>query len=99
MEADEYWEEDPRDELVNQLLEYRKYKYAAEQLAEKAQERSLYYTKDPVAVDDLIGQEKPLKRGQVKKIDLFRAMEKILERNKFSRKIEKTITPDDTTIE
>lgn len=96
---DEYWEEDPRDELVNQLLEYRKYKYAAEQLTEKAQERSLYYTKEPVAVDDLIGQEKPLKRGQVKKIDLFRAMEKILERKKFSEKVEKTITPDDTTIE
>ena len=96
---DEYWEEDPRDELVNQLLEYRKYKYAAEQLTEKAQERSLYYTKEPVAVDDLIGQEKPLKRGQVKKIDLFHAMEKILERKKFSEKVEKTITPDDTTIE
>ena len=30
IEEDGYWEEDPRDELVNQLLEYRKYKYAAE---------------------------------------------------------------------
>ena len=96
---EEYWEEDPREELVNQLLEYRKYKYAAEQLTEKAQERSLYYTKEPVSVDDLIKEEKPLKRGQVKKIDLFRAMEKILERKKFSEKVEKTIAPDDTTIE
>lgn len=96
---EEYWEEDPREELVNQLLEYRKYKYAAEQLTEKAQERSLYYTKEPVSVDDLIKEEKPLKRGQVKKIDLFRAMEKILERKKFSEKVEKTISPDDTTIE
>ena len=30
IEEDGYWEEDPRDELVNQLLEYRKYKYAVE---------------------------------------------------------------------
>ena len=93
------WEEDPREELVTQLLEYRKYKYAAEKLTEKAEERSLYYTKDPMNIDGLADVEKPLKRGQVKKIDLIRAMQKILERKKFSQKVEKTITPDDTTIE
>ena len=32
---EELWEEDPREELVTQLLEYRKYKYAAEKLTEK----------------------------------------------------------------
>lgn len=96
---EELWEEDPREELVTQLLEYRKYKYAAERLTEKAEERSLYYTKEPMNIDGLADAEKPLKRGQVKKIDLIRAMQKILERKKFSQKVEKTITPDDTTIE
>ncbi len=33
-EVEEY-EEDPRDMLVAQLLEYRKFKYAAEQLSKK----------------------------------------------------------------
>ena len=33
---EELWEEDPREELVTQLLEYRKYKYAAEKLTEKS---------------------------------------------------------------
>lgn len=50
---EELWEEDPREELVTQLLEYRKYKYAAEKLTEKAEERSLYYTKDPMNIDGL----------------------------------------------
>ncbi|MGM9903043.1 segregation/condensation protein A [Enterococcus hirae] len=99
IEEDEFWEEDPREELVNQLLEYRKFKYAAEKLSEKAEERSLYYTKEPSAIDDILGKEKPLKRGQVKKIDLFQAMQKILERKKFAKKEEKTITPDEATIE
>ncbi|MEQ6206087.1 segregation/condensation protein A [Enterococcus mundtii] len=98
-DEEEFWEEDPRDELVNQLLEYRKFKYAAEKLTEKAEERSLYFTKEPSAIDELLGQEKPLKRGQVKKIDLFQAMQKILERKKFAQKEEKTIAPDDATIE
>ena len=64
---EELWEEDPREELVTQLLEYRKYKYAAERLTEKAEERSLYYTKEPMNIDGLADAEKPLKRGQVKK--------------------------------
>ncbi|MGQ4824256.1 segregation/condensation protein A, partial [Enterococcus faecalis] len=60
---EELWEEDPREELVTQLLEYRKYKYAAERLTEKAEERSLYYTKEPMNIDGLPDAEKPLKRG------------------------------------
>ena len=51
IEENDPYEEDPRDMLVAQLLEYRKYKYAAEQLSEKAEERSLYFTKDPMDVD------------------------------------------------
>ncbi|WP_368242833.1 segregation/condensation protein A, partial [Enterococcus faecalis] len=37
-------EEDPREALVAQLLEYRKFKYAATVLHEKEEERKLYYT-------------------------------------------------------
>ncbi|EPH94614.1 ScpA/B protein [Enterococcus faecalis 13-SD-W-01] len=98
-EEEEFWEEDPREELVAQLLEYRKYKYAATQLSEKAEERSLYFTKEPMEIDDLADTEAPLKRGQVKKVDLFRAIQSILEKNKFSQTVESTIAPDDTTIE
>ncbi len=79
--------------MVTQLLEYRKYKYAAERLTEKAEERSLYYTKEPMNIDGLADAEKPLKRGQVKKIDLIRAMQKILERKKFSQKWKKRSRP------
>ena len=38
-------EEDPREALVAQLLEYRKFKYAATVL-QKEEERKLYYTKN-----------------------------------------------------
>ena len=41
-------EEDPREALVAQLLEYRKFKYAATVLHEKEEERKLYYTKEPM---------------------------------------------------
>ena len=68
-EVEEY-EEDPRDMLVAQLLEYRKFKYAAEQLSEKAEERSLYYTKDPMDVDEYKEEEDQLRANQFNTIQL-----------------------------
>lgn len=93
------FEEDPRDELVAQLLEYRKYKYAAEKLSERADERSLYYTKDPMNVDAFKERDVALKKDALKPIDLFEAFHQLLERKKNEEKIETTITSEDTTIE
>src|SRR5690606_37814039 len=41
MEYEEAYEEDPREELVARLIEYRKYKEASLELKEKEKERSL----------------------------------------------------------
>lgn len=40
-------EEDPRDELIRKLIEYRKYKGIAEHLHEREWERSLIFSKEP----------------------------------------------------
>ncbi|WP_010273943.1 segregation and condensation protein A [Paenibacillus senegalensis] len=40
-------EEDPRAELIQKLIEYRKYKGIADHLKEKEIERSLIYTREP----------------------------------------------------
>jgi len=61
---DDEYEEDPRDALVAQLLEYRKYKYAADRLSEKAEERSQYYTKDPMDMDEYQEVEQELAKNQ-----------------------------------
>ena len=46
-ELDYDMEEDPRDELVARLIEYRKYKEAAISLKESADDRSDHFTKSP----------------------------------------------------
>ena len=86
-EVEEY-EEDPRDMLVAQLLEYRKFKYAAEQLSEKAEERSLYYTKDPMDVDEYKEEEDQLRANQFNTIDLFLAFQKMIEKKKNRQVLE-----------
>lgn len=47
IESDSIEEEDPRQELVDRLLEYRRFKLVSELLAEKGQERERVFTRQP----------------------------------------------------
>src|SRR5690625_1244037 len=70
---DEY-EEDPREQLIKRLIEYRKYKEAAEQLQKKELEENEIYTRPPAPFDDLIEQTKTV-RGDVSIYDMIHAVE------------------------
>ncbi|GEO73633.1 segregation and condensation protein A [Levilactobacillus namurensis] len=48
--ADEEAYSDPREELVNQLLEYQRYQQAAQDLKRRAQERQQHFTRSAMAV-------------------------------------------------
>ncbi|MHC5269701.1 segregation/condensation protein A [Enterococcus sp. LJL98] len=96
---EDFYEEDPRDALVNQLLEYRKFKYAADQLAEKASERSQYFTKEPMSVETFQTKEQPvLKENQITTIDLFFAFHKMLEKKRQQSPLETTIAAEEVTM-
>ncbi|MGX7029948.1 segregation/condensation protein A [Vagococcus zengguangii] len=92
-------EEDPRDALVAQLLEYRKFKYAAGVLKEKEQQRGDYYSKGPMDLDHYQEEIPELEPDQVTTIDLFFAFHDVLERRKHKIKQETTIKPDKNSIE
>lgn len=99
-DLEEAYEEDPREALVTQLLEYRKYKYAADCLVEKAEERQNYYSKEPMNVEAYKSEEIPtLKENQLTTIDLFLAFHSLLEKRKFAQPSQTTITAEETTIE
>lgn len=98
LETEEY-EEDPREALVTQLLEYRKFKYAAELLSEKEEERSQFYTKEPMDVDEYKDEDPALPENQLTTIDLFLAFHAMLEKRKKRRVVETTIAADETSIE
>lgn len=91
--------EDPREALVAQLLEYRKFKYAAEVLQEKESERSLYYTKEPMDVDAYKEENPLLEPNQINTIDLFLAFHAMLEKKKKRQPVETTVAGDDVSIE
>lgn len=74
--VDEEEEEDPREELVQALLEYRKYKEAAYVLKEKEEEQSHWF---PRTNPDLSGLPKEEILVEASLYDLMSAFKKILD--------------------
>lgn len=99
-EMDEIHGEDPREALVSQLLEYRKFKYAAKVLHEKQSERSLYYTKEPTNIE-IYKEETFFEKtvNQMSSIDLFLAFHSMLEKKKKQGVLGTTIVGENISIE
>ncbi|WP_406590201.1 segregation/condensation protein A [Bacillus atrophaeus] len=93
-------EEDPREELIEKLIEYRKYKDAAKDLKEREEERQKSFTKAP---SDLSEYAKEVKQTEQKLsvtvYDMLGAFQKVLNRKKIARPTETTITRQEIPIE
>lgn len=79
--ADEAEEEDPRRELVRRLLEYQKYKAAAELLWSRAEREQATFTRGRLETDEA----NPEVNATV--FDLFRAFQRAMERLKERREL------------
>lgn len=89
--------EDPRDALVEQLLEYQKYKKAAAVLRTKEEERSQYYTKDPQNLDQL-QKNVPLEPLQISTLDLVVAFQKLLTKRLNKAPLQTKVMAEEVTI-
>jgi segregation and condensation protein A len=70
-------EGDPREELVQRLLEYRQYKEAAEQMKDKESFRRLLHARGMVPSEDDAG---PLPLAKVSLFDLLEALNRVMAR-------------------
>lgn len=77
---DEEEGEDPREELIRKLIEYRKYKSIASQLREQEYERSLVYTRDPADLSPFVPEVKDSLPPGLHIGDLVRAFNKAMRR-------------------
>lgn len=92
-ETDDY-QEDPREELAQKLLEYKQYKQAAIQL--QAHEGKNTYTRIPE-----VGpvREKTVQQESMNVYDMLLAMKKMFARKKWKEPMMSTITRTDIPIE
>jgi segregation and condensation protein A len=94
------FEEDPRNELVERLIEYRKYKEAAHDLKHLEEERGLLYTKPPSDLTEFVKDKLPEKAElNVSLYDMLAAFQKLLRRKKLQRPLATKIARQEISIE
>lgn len=69
---------DPRQELVERLLEYQRMKEAALNLADLREQRSLQFARPPVPVSSLDNAAPQLVLDEISSFDLLRALQRVL---------------------
>ncbi|WP_208558756.1 segregation/condensation protein A [Marinilactibacillus kalidii] len=90
-------QEDPREELMEMLIEYRKFKHAAVQLDQKQSERSVFFTKEPADVSEF-QKNVPLKNGEVQLQDLIAAFKTVMKRSEMREPEQTTIETEEVTV-
>ncbi|WP_066151660.1 segregation/condensation protein A [Halalkalibacter krulwichiae] len=101
---DEDWdmeEEDPREELIIRLVEYKKYKEAAIELKEKEQKRSLVHTRPPEDLEPFISDEekRDVAIQGVSLFDMLGAYQKLLKRKELKAPKKTTVRSQEYSIE
>ncbi|PKG24175.1 segregation/condensation protein A [Niallia nealsonii] len=93
--------EDSKEELIERLVEYRKFKEAADDLKAREQERGLIYTKPPSDLSSYVDKEEDItkKNLDVTLYDMLAAFQKLLKRKKLQAPLATKITRQEIPIE
>lgn len=91
-------EEDPREELVNKLIEYQKYKEMISSFKELERERKDIFTKDPINYNEF-GDTHIENDGTITLDDLVNALSKFLERKELEKPISTKITKKEISVQ
>lgn len=98
LDEEEEYVEDPRTELMERLIEYRKYKEAAEQLKDKEIEDNQIFTRPPINIKDT-DYSVLIEKGTFSIYDMIGALNRMLERKKWNEPIQTTVNYKEITIE
>ena len=93
--SDEDEPDDPREDLVNQLLEYQRYKQAAQVLKARAQERQRHFTRPAMAVPESVALS--VAPG-IETADLQTALAKLVHRAMVAKPVTQSIRQAHYTI-
>lgn len=97
-EIEDEFEEDPRENLIRRLIEYKQYKEITSEFKELELERKQYLTKLPNNLKEFETKEVQVNFGDVGVSDLLNAFQKFLERKKEEAPIHTKITKREYSV-
>ena len=90
-------EEDPKENLINRLVEYQKYKNMIDSFKKLEQKRKDIYTKEPININEIC--ENYIKNdGEVTIEDLTKALENFLKRKEVQKPLTTKITKKELLV-
>ena len=98
LEEDEEDEEDPREKLIQKLIEYQKYKDMTKNFKELEENRHEFYTKAPESLKEY-APEGTIVNTDLSLDDLMKAFSKFLERKEHEKPLATTVTKKEITVE
>lgn len=99
VEENDEEEEDPKEELVNRLIEYQKYKDLTEDFKELEEERKQIYTKLPENLQEYKETDKVINNSNITLDDLLKAFQNFLERKKLEQPLHTKVTTKEISLD
>lgn len=96
---DDEYEEDPREQLIRRLIEYKKYKDVLDDIKQCYEYRKTIHTKVPANMDDYVVDTTELIPDNLEVYDLIRAMQKMYQRKALSIPLETKVARVEISIE
>lgn len=96
---EEIEEDDPKETLVNRLIEYQKYKDLTSDFKELETERKMIYTRLPENLKEYSEENKLINNSDITLDDLLLAFKKFLERKKLEEPLTTKVTKKEMSVE
>jgi segregation and condensation protein A len=95
---EDVYEEDPKEELINRLVEYKKYKDLTNSFKELESIRSEIYTKLPSNIDEYLEGKTLKNTNNLTVDDLLNAFNKFLSRKELEKPLKTTVTTKELSV-
>lgn len=99
IQMDDEYQEDPREQFIKRLIEYKKYKDVLDDFKEAYNYRQTLHTKAPAMMDDYIIDTTDQIPDHLQVYDLMRAMQKMFQRKALMAPLESKIARVEISIE
>ncbi len=99
VELEDEYQEDPRDQLIRRLIEYKKYKDVLDEFRNNREERTKYFTKIPNNLVEYHIDQSNRIPNDLEVYDLVRAMQKMFQRKVLLEPMQTAIAKKEYSVE
>lgn len=99
VELEDDYQEDPREQLIKRLIEYKKYKDVLDEFKEIYEQRQYIHTKAPAFMDEYVIDTTEMIPDNLEVYDLIRAMQKMFQRKALLAPLESKIARVEISID